>query len=94
MRFRNASAQEGVGAIRFTADGARLLTTGYLPFVDADGLATEGHGSFWRVADGVLRKLYDARTGLAVTSPVVFSPDATRFRRSDSPVSRWTWLRV
>src|SRR5262245_43062453 len=34
---------------------------------------------FWRVSDGTLRQMYDARTGLAVTSPIAWSPDATRF---------------
>jgi WD40 repeat protein len=80
MRFPGAAAQEGVGAIRFTPDGARLVTTGYLPFVDAQGLwQQKGVIRFWRVADGALRRLYDARTGLGVTSPVAWSPDATSF---------------
>ena len=80
MRFAGAAAEEGVGAIRFTPDGARLVTTGYLPFVDADGLWDQnGVIRFWRVADGALRQMYDARTGLAVTSPIAWSPDATRF---------------
>jgi WD40 repeat protein len=80
MRFPGAAPNEGVGAIRFTPDGARLVTTGYLPFVDADGLWQQvGVIRFWRVADGALRNSYHARTGLAVTSPVAWSPDATRF---------------
>ena len=80
MRFRNAAAEEGVGAVRFTADGARLLTAGYRPYVDADGLwQQKGVIRFWRVADGALRKMYDARTGIAVTSPIAVSPDVTRF---------------
>lgn len=79
-RFAGAAAEEGVGAIRFTPDGARLVTTGYLPFVDADGLwQQKGVIRFWRVADGALRHTYDARTGIAVTSPVAWSPDVTRF---------------
>jgi WD40 repeat protein len=73
-------APEGVGAIRFTPDGARLVTTGYLPFLDGDGLwQQKGVIRFWRVADGLLRQVYDTRTGIAVTSPVAWSPDATRF---------------
>lgn len=80
MHFAGAAANEGVGAIRFTPDGTRLVTTGYLPFVDADGLwQQKGVIRFWRVADGALRNVYDARTGLGVTSPVAWSPDATRF---------------
>ena len=59
---------------------ARLVTTSYLPFLDADGLWNQkGVIRFWRVADGVLRKVYDARTGLGVTSPVAWSPDVTQF---------------
>ena len=80
MRFPGAVPEEGVGAIRFTADGARLVTTGYLPFVDDDGLWQQvGIIRFWRVADGALRQQYDQRTGLAVTSPIAWSPDGTRF---------------
>jgi WD40 repeat protein len=80
MRFPGATAQEGVGAIRFTPDRARLVTTGYLPFVDANGLWQQrGVIRFWRVADGALRRLYDAHTGIGVTSPVAWSPDGTRF---------------
>jgi WD40 repeat protein len=79
MKFAGAAA-EGVGAIRFTPGGGHLVTTGYLPFVDADGLwQQKGVIRFWRVADGTLRQMYDARTSLGVTSPVAWSPDATRF---------------
>ena len=80
MRFAGAAPEEGVGAIRFTPDWTRLVTTGYLPFVDPDGLWDQkGVIRFWRVADGMLRQVYDARTGLGVTSPVAWSPDGTRF---------------
>ena len=80
MSFAGAAAEEGVGAIRFTPDGAHLVTTGYLPFVDGDGLwQQKGVIRFWRVSDGSLRQVYDARTGLAVTSPIAWSPDATSF---------------
>jgi WD40 repeat protein len=79
-RFRGASPEEGVGAIRFTLDGARLVTSGYLPFVDAEGLWQQvGIIRFWRVADGALRQQYDQHTGIGVTSPIAFSPDGTRF---------------
>jgi WD40 repeat protein len=79
-RFRGAAPEEGVGAVRFTPDGNRLVTSGYLPYVDADGLwQQKGIIRFWRVADGALRRQFDARTGIAVTSPIAWSPDATRF---------------
>ena len=80
MRFPGAAPEEGVTAIRFTPDGVRMVTTGYLPWVDAEGLWQQsGVIRFWRVADGVLRKTYDKRTDLGVTSPVAWSPDASRF---------------
>jgi len=79
-RFPSAAPEEGVGAIRFTPDGARLITTGYLPYVDADGLWQQvGMIRFWRVTDGVLRHSFSERTGIGVTSPVAWSPDASRF---------------
>jgi WD40 repeat protein len=79
-RFLGARPEEGVGAIRFSPDGARLVTTGYLPFVDADGLWQQiGIIRFWRVSDGALRQQYDEHTGIGVTSPIAWSPDATSF---------------
>ena len=79
-RFRGAKAEEGVGAIRFTPDGARLVTTGYLPYVDADGLWQQvGIIRFWRVSDGALRQQYDQHTGIGVTSPITWSPDLAYF---------------
>jgi hypothetical protein len=78
--FAGSTTNEGVGAIRFTPDGAHMVTTGYLPFVDGDGLwQQKGVIRFWRVSDGALRQIYDARTGIGVTSPVAWSPDATQF---------------
>jgi hypothetical protein len=80
MQFPGAAGNEGVGAIRFTPDSARLVTTGYLPYVDADGLwQQKGVIRFWRVADGALRHVYDDGTDLAVTSPIAWSADASRF---------------
>jgi WD40 repeat protein len=80
MNFAGTATNEGVGAIRFTPDGAHLVTTGYLPFVDGAGLwQQKGVIRFWRVSDGTLRQVYDARTGIAVTSPIAWSPDAARF---------------
>jgi len=79
-RFPAKAANEGLGAIRFTRDGGRLVTTGYLPYVDSDGLWQQvGLIRFWRVADGVLQHEYDQRTGIAVTSPVAWSPNGSRF---------------
>jgi WD40 repeat protein len=79
-RFRGASSEEGVGAIRFTTDGTRLVTTGYLPYIDADGLWQQvGVIRFWRVADGALRQQYDQHTGIGVTSAIAWSPDSTYF---------------
>ncbi|HEY5895825.1 MAG TPA: hypothetical protein VIT91_21605 [Chthoniobacterales bacterium] len=79
-RFAGAAAEEGVGAICFTPDGARLVTTGYLPFVDANGLWQQvGVIRFWRVTDGALRHSFSEHTGIGVTSPVAWSPDTSRF---------------
>jgi hypothetical protein len=78
--YAGSATNEGVGAIRFTPDGAHLVTTGYLPFVDGDGLwQQKGMIRFWRVSDGSLRQVYDAHTGIGVTSQITWSPDATRF---------------
>src|SRR5207249_5117417 len=53
MDFAGTAAEEGVGAIRFTPDGAHLVTTGYLPFVDGEGLwQQKGVIRFWRLIDG------------------------------------------
>ena len=80
MTFAGSATNEGVGAIRFTPDGGHLITTGYLPFVDSAGLwQQKGVIRFWRVSDGSLRQMYDGRTGIGVTSPIAWSPDATRF---------------
>jgi WD40 repeat protein len=80
MRFPNASSQEGVAALRFSPGGTRLVTTGYRPFVASDGTMDQvGVIRFWRVSDGASRHTFEARTGLAVTSPVAWSPDFTRF---------------
>ena len=79
MNFPGA-AGEGVGAIRFFPNGTHLVTTGYFPFLDGDGLwQQKGMIRFWRVADGALRQVYDAHTGLGVTSAVAWSPDTARF---------------
>jgi hypothetical protein len=80
MRFPSAVPEEGIGSIRFTPDGLRLVTTGYRPYIDADGLwQQKGVIRFWRVSDGAIRAQYYDRTGIGVTSPVAWSPDGTRF---------------
>jgi WD40 repeat protein len=79
-RLRTSDAAEGISAVRFTRDGKRLVSTGYFPFVDDEGLwQQKGLIRFWRVSDGVLLRTYDQRTDLAVTSPVAWSQDGTRF---------------
>jgi WD40 repeat protein len=80
MRFPGAAPEEGVSSVQFTPDGARLVTTGYLPYLDPNGLwQQKGLIRFWRVSDGALRTAYDTRTGIGVTSPLAWSPDASRF---------------
>jgi WD40 repeat protein len=79
MDFPLAASNEGVVAVVFSPDGTRLVTTGYLPFMTPNGWDQKGAIRFWRVADGALRRTYDARTGLGVTSPIAWSPDATKF---------------
>jgi WD40 repeat protein len=80
MRFPGAATNEGTTAIRFTPDGTRLVTTGYLPYLDPNGLwQQKGVIRFWRLSDGALRTEYDTHTGIGVTSPVAWSPDASRF---------------
>ena len=78
-RFPGAASNEGVGAIRFSPDGTRLVTTGYLPFQTPNGWDQKGVIRFWRVSDAALRRVFDAHTGLAVTSPIAWNPDASRF---------------
>jgi WD40 repeat protein len=70
---------DGVTALRFTPDGAQLVSTGYVPYVAHGIWQQAGTIRFWRVTDGALLRTYDQRTGTAVTSPVAWSPDATRF---------------
>jgi WD40 repeat protein len=80
MQFPDAVPEEGIGAIRFTPDGMRLITSGYLAYVDSQGLWQQvGLIRFWRVADGAMRRQYDQHTGIGVTSPVALSPDGTQF---------------
>ncbi len=70
MNFPSSATNEGIGSIRFTPDGAHLVTTGYRPELDPiNGWQQKGVLRFWRVSDGSVRQVYDARTGIAVTSP-------------------------
>ena len=79
-QFPGASADEGVGAIRFTPNGACLVTTGYLPYMDQNGLWQQvGVIRFWGVPDGTLRSNYYGHTGIGVTSPIAWSPDSMFF---------------
>jgi WD40 repeat protein len=79
MQFPDAVPNEGISAIRFTSDGSRLITSGYLAIEGSGGWEQFGVIRFWRVADGALRRQYDQHTGIAVTSPVALSPDAAQF---------------
>jgi hypothetical protein len=80
MTFPSGITNEGIGTIRFTPDSRHLVTTGYFPYMDdIYGWKQKGMIRFWRVADGALRQMYDAGTGIGVTSPIAWSPDATRF---------------
>ena len=79
-QFPDAVPEEGISAIRFTPDGTRLITSGYLAYVDSQGLWQQvGLIRFWRVADGAMRHQYDQHTGIGVTSPIAWSPDAAQF---------------
>lgn len=81
LRFLpSAASNEGVSGLRFSPDGKALVSTGYLPFVDQDGLWQQnGVIRFWRVSDGAVLTTYDRQTDLGVTSPIAWSPDGSRF---------------
>lgn len=79
MQFPDTLPQEGVAGIRFSADGSRMVTSGYFAFETSSGWQQQGHVRFWRVADGALRQQIDQHTGIAVTSAIAWSPDASRF---------------
>jgi len=72
--------QEGVAALRFTPDGDRLVATGFDPYLDSQGLwQQKGFIRFFRVSDGAVLWNFDEGTDIAVTSPVAWSPDGSRF---------------
>jgi WD40 repeat protein len=79
MQFPDAVSNEGIGSIRFSPDGARLVTTGYLPFETSNGWEQKGVVRFWRVSDGAMRHQFDQHTGIGVTSAIAWSPDASQF---------------
>ena len=79
MEFPDAVAEEGIGAIRFSPDGTSMVTTGYLAQNPGGIWEQFGLIRFWRVADGVMRHQFDQHTGIGVTSPIAWSPDATQF---------------
>lgn len=72
--------QEGVSGLRFTPNGQRLVSTGYDPYQDQNGLWQQvGFIRFWRVSDGAMLWNFDQATDIAVTSSVAWSPDGSRF---------------
>jgi WD40 repeat protein len=78
-QFGQGNADAGV-LPRFTPNGARVVTSGYLPFLKPDGTWDQkGVIRFWRLSDNVLVKTYDQDTSLGVTTPVVFSPTGSNF---------------
>jgi WD40 repeat protein len=79
MEFPDAVPEEGIGAIRFSPDGARLITTGYMAMNPTGTWEQFGIIRFWRVADGVMRHQFDQHTSIGVTSPIAWSPDASQF---------------
>jgi WD40 repeat protein len=79
MAFPDAVENEGIGSIRFSPDGTRLVTTGYLPFQTPNGWSQKGLIRFWSVREGRMRHQFDQHTGISVTSPIAWSPDASQF---------------
>jgi len=78
--FPASNPQEGVRALRFTPDGKRLVSTGYDPYLDANGLwQQKGFIRFFRLREGAVQWNFDQETDIAVTSPVAWSPDGTKF---------------
>jgi len=71
---------DGVIALRFTPNNAYLVSTGYEPFVDAEGLwQQKGVIRWWNVSTGALALTFDHETDIAVTSNVSWSPTMTDF---------------
>jgi WD40 repeat protein len=77
--FTTPGGADGGMLLRFSPDGARVVASGYLPFLKADGTWDQkGVIRFWRISDGALLKTYDQQTSLGVTTPVVFSPSGSQ----------------
>jgi WD40 repeat protein len=71
---------DGVIALRFTPNNAYLVSTGYEPFVDAEGLwQQKGVIRWWNVSTGSLALTFDRETDIGVTSNVSWSPTMTDF---------------
>jgi WD40 repeat protein len=72
--------QEGVSGLRFTPSGQRIVSTGYDPYQDQNGLWQQaGFIRFWRVADGAMLWNFDQQTDIAVTSAVAWAPGGGRY---------------
>jgi WD40 repeat protein len=79
-RMVSENEKEGLSALRFSPDGSRLVSTGYSPYLDAQGLwQQKGFIRFFAVASGAVLWNFDDETDLGVTSPVTWSPDGTMF---------------
>jgi WD40 repeat protein len=78
--FNTPGGADGGVLVRFTPDGTRVVGSGYLPFLKPDGTWDQkGVIRFWNFSSGALLKTYDQETSLAVTTPVVFKSDSSRF---------------
>jgi WD40 repeat protein len=75
----SGNPQEGVAALRFTPDSARLVATGYEPFLVNGLWQQKGFIRFWRMSDGAMQWNFDQGTDIAVTSAVAWSPGGNRF---------------
>jgi WD40 repeat protein len=76
----STASNEGVSGLRFTPNGQALVSTGYLPYIDQDGLwQQKGIIRFWRVSDGSVLTSYDSQTDIGVTARIAWSPDGSLF---------------
>jgi len=76
----STATNEGVVGLRFTPDGQAIVSTGYLPYVDQDGLwQQKGIIRFWRISDGAVLTTYDSQTDIGVTARIAWSPDGSLF---------------
>jgi len=75
----SSSSNDGVGALRFTLDDQRLVSTGYSPYLQQGLWQQKGFIRFWSVASGTPQVTFDSQTDIAVTSPVTWSPDGSKF---------------